>query len=67
MEELEELNEKLAKISDKDLAEQVSNLISKLCRSGSSAFIMSVPVNVSDSDMILCELVRRFKELTVEK
>jgi len=57
----EELYTKLANISDKDLAEMASKLVSDLCHSGGAKFTMTVPVRETDSDMILCELIRRFK------
>lgn len=53
---------KQAEMSDNELAELVSEGLSKLCKSGGQSFTMTVPPRVDDFDMLVCELVRRFKE-----
>ena len=51
-------------LTNKELAESCDKLISDLCKNGAKSFVMTVPPNFNqDSDMILSELVRRFKEL----
>lgn len=55
---------KLHGISDKELAELVSEENSKMCRSGGNSFTMTVPVSVIDTDMLISELIRRFRILS---
>jgi len=49
-------------MSDDELAEKCSNLVSNLCQKGDRAFTMSIPPSVDDSDMLLCELLNRFNK-----
>lgn len=50
-------------MSDADLIANVEKQISDLCRTGAKTFRMSVPPRVDDTDMLLCELVKRFKSI----
>lgn len=59
----EEFKEKQAAMSDKELVELVDRQISELAKTGGKSHRMCVPPMVTDTDMLFCELVRRFKEL----
>ena len=51
-------------MSDKELAELVEQEIFKLCKTGGKSLTMCVPPNIKDTDMLICEMIRRFKKLT---
>ncbi|HEY3525284.1 MAG TPA: hypothetical protein VGK47_03735 [Nitrososphaeraceae archaeon] len=57
----EELKAKQAEMPDAELIEKVDAQISELCRTGARSFIMCVPPRITDTDMLLSEMVRRFK------
>jgi hypothetical protein len=57
---------KQAEMSDKELVELVEKEISNLCKTGGRSLKMCVPPLVTDTDMLLCEMVRRFKEYKSE-
>ena len=57
----EQLSAKQASMSNADLIEKVETKITNLCRTGGKSFRMSVPPKVDDADMLLSEMVRRFK------
>lgn len=59
---VEDFEKKQAQMSDKELIELVAKEISDMCRTGCKTFTMSVPPRVKDSDMLLCEMLRRFTE-----
>lgn len=46
----------------KELAELCRKEVSKLCETGGKSLTMCVPPMVTDTDMLLCELIRRFEE-----
>lgn len=46
---------------DDELVDLCDKEISKLCKTGGRSFTMRVPVHVKDTDMLLCELIRRYK------
>ena len=48
-------------MSDSDLIEKVSNEVAKLCKTGGKSFRMCAPVDVNDTDMLFCEMIRRFR------
>lgn len=56
----EEFNQKLKEITNEELAEMASDAIQKMCESGGRSFTMCVPVQLTDTDIILSELVKRF-------
>lgn len=60
---IEEFNKKMQSISDTELVDMCEKEISKLCKTGGRSFTMQVPVNPNDTDMILIELLKRFKAL----
>jgi hypothetical protein len=59
--------EKQSAMSNKELIDLVQKEITFLCRSGGRRFTMTVPPMITDSDMILSELVKRFKEKCNDK
>lgn len=58
---LEQFQQQQAAMSDLELIQRVKKLISDLAGSGGSCHKMTVPPEVTDSDMLLSELVRRFE------
>ncbi len=47
---------------DNELLQEVDQQLSELCKSGGNSFTMSIPPSVKDFDMLISELIRRFKE-----
>ena len=58
---IEQFEKKQSEMTDKELLEKTSQLLSKLCKTGGKSLSMSVPPNINDFDMLVCELMRRFK------
>lgn len=58
----EKLNNELASISDQELYNSCIFILSDICSNGLKNFTMTVPPQVTDSDMLLGELLKRFKE-----
>ena len=56
--------EKQLQMTNKELADLVCEETTKMCRTGGKSFTMRVPVNVKDTDMLISELVRRFRVLS---
>lgn len=54
---------KQREMSDDQLIKLCDLAVIKMCRTGGESFTMCVPVQVDDTDMILSELIRRFKEV----
>ena len=52
-----------ATMSDDKLIELVEKEILELARTGGRSFLMCVPPTVTDTDMLLWELVRRFRNV----
>ncbi len=48
-------------ISDNKLAEMAHRALSKLCDTGGRSFTMTVPPRIDDTDMVIAELIKRFK------
>ncbi len=57
----EEFLKKQADMSNKELIERATEELSKLCKTGGKSFTMCVPVRVTDTDMIISELIKRYK------
>lgn len=57
-----EFKNNMAKLSDMELAEMVHKEISNLAKTGGKSFKMRVPPEITDSDMLLSELVTRFEK-----
>ena len=64
---VEEFDQKQSEMPDKELLEKTQKLLSKLCETGGKSLSMSVPPSVNDFDMLICELMRRFKNVINEK
>lgn len=60
----QQLNKKQAAMSDAELAEKCEKLIFDFDENGEKNWTRSIPPNVNDSDILLCELIRRFRDLT---
>ena len=58
---VEQFEKKQSEMSDKELLEKTSQLLSKLCKTGVKSLSMSVPPNVNDFDMLVCELMKRYE------
>lgn len=56
-----ELEEKQAAMSDNELIKIAENQVIELARTGGKSFKMCVPVRVTDTDMILSEIIKRYK------
>lgn len=64
---MSELFEENVTLTDKELAESVTAWVSKLCKTGGKAWILSVPVKFNkDPDILITELVERFNRLKEE-
>ncbi len=63
----EQFNQQLKAIPDLELAEKAHSELSKLCSTGGRSFVMSVPPQINDSDMILSEVISRFEGLVLNK
>ena len=62
MTKTEEFNKKLSSITDSDLYDLVDKELSKMCKSGGRSFRMCVPAQITDTDILISELLRRFKK-----
>lgn len=59
----ERFSAKQAAMSDAELAELCQKEAHELARTGGRSHRMCVPPMVTDTDMLYCELIRRFKNL----
>lgn len=57
----EKLRQKQSEMSDKELADLADKQIDNLVKKGDKAITMNVPPEITDTDLLLCELVRRFR------
>ena len=57
----EEFRLKQAEMPDKELIELAREEVSKLCKTGGKSLTMCVPPMITDTDMILCEVIRRYE------
>ena len=60
----EQFKQKQAEMTDKELHDLVRTELSKLCITGGKSLTMCVPPMVTDTDMLISELLNRFKRLT---
>ena len=63
----EQFRLKQQEMPDKELAELARNEVSQLCKTGGKSIKMCVPPMVTDSDMLLCEVIQRFEALANER
>lgn len=61
----EEFKLKVEALSDNELHDMAQKALSKLCETGGKSFTMTVPPRINDTDIILAELIRRFKILSL--
>ena len=59
MKRMEEFEQRQREMPDGELVEKARKAISDQCRKGK--WVMCIPPRIDDSDMILCELIRRFE------
>lgn len=62
----EEFKAKLEAIPNLELAEMADKALDKLCSTGGQSFTMTVPPRLDDTDVILSEVIKRFKILHFE-
>jgi hypothetical protein len=53
-----------SQISDDTLIELTLDQVEDLARTGGRSHKMTVPPQITDTDMLFCELIKRFKKLT---
>ena len=61
---LEIFEQKQAAMTDKELCELVDKELSKLCETYGKSFTMSIPPRITDADMVIGEMLKRFKKLS---
>ena len=54
-------------IPDDRLAEMAQNALSKLCETGGRSITMTVPPRIDDTDMVIAEVIRRFKAYAAQQ
>lgn len=59
----EEFEKRLKEMSDDDIIEKAEQAVSELAQSYGKSFTMHIPPHINDTDMILSEIIRRFKDL----
>lgn len=62
----EQFAAKQAAMSDAELAELCEKEVHNLAGSYGKSHHMTIPPNITDTDMLLCELIKRFKKLTTK-
>jgi len=63
---MEFFTQRQSEMSDEELANLVQEEISVLCKTGGRSIKMCVPPSIKDTDMLICELIRRFRLLTLQ-
>lgn len=58
---------KVKDLTDAELIEKADKILNKLCETGGKSFTMSIPPNTEDTDIVLDELILRFKFLVAKK
>lgn len=53
-----------SQMSDDTLIELTLDQVKDLARTGGRSHKMTVPPQITDTDMLFCELIKRFKKLT---
>ncbi len=59
----EQFRAKQQAMSDQDLIEKAETMITELARTYGKSHTMSIPPMITDTDMLLSELVRRYKRI----
>jgi hypothetical protein len=63
----QEFQEKQSQMPNKELILLAREEVNKLCKTGGKSIKMCVPPSVKDTDMLLCEVIRRLEDLTTNK
>jgi hypothetical protein len=63
--ETKQFEEKQSQMSNEELISLAKEEVNKLCKTGGKSITMCVPPTVKDTDMIICELIKRFEALTI--
>lgn len=63
----EELKQKQADMSNKELIELATSQVFELAKTGGKSHRMCVPPMITDTDMLFCELIRRFESQQKEQ
>lgn len=58
----EQFNKQLQSISDYELFIKAQDILGRLCSTGGQSFRMTIPPQTYDTDIVLAELIRRFKD-----
>lgn len=59
----EEFAIKQAEMSNEELIKLANKQVSELAKTGGRSHKMSVPPQITDTDMIFCELIKRFEKI----
>ena len=58
----EKFEEDQANMRDGTLVKLVEDKLRLLCKTGGKSLTMTVPPRIDDFDMLVCELIRRYKQ-----
>jgi len=58
----DKFEEDQANMYDGELLKLVEDKLHLLCKTGGKSLTMSVPPRIDDFDMLVCELIRRYKQ-----
>ena len=58
----DKFEEDQANMHDGTLVKLVEDKLRLLCKTGGKSLTMSVPPRIDDFDMLVCELIRRYKQ-----
>jgi len=58
----DKFEEDQANMCDGTLVKLVEDKLSLLCKTGGKSLTISVPPRIDDFDMLVCELIRRYKQ-----
>lgn len=64
MNKTEEFNKKQREMSNEELIERVEKEVNSLAKTYGKSHTMCIPPMITDTDMLLSELIRRFKRIT---
>lgn len=63
----EYFEQRQAEMSDKELIERANKEVIELAKTGGRSIRMCVPPMITDTDMVLCELIKRFEKLSMHE
>ena len=67
MSKTEMFEKERSEMSDKELIERAEKEVSELARTYGKSHRMCIPPMITDTDMILSEVIERFKNLTIKQ